>query len=68
MNRQYLPPCYSETGAFVISKASIVTENTRIGDTVDIYELPEDEAQDVDTFDDLRSVAVALEREKIAFM
>ena len=66
LNRQYLPPCYSETGAFVISKASIVTENTRIGDTVDIYELPEDEAQDVDTFDDLRSVAVALEREKIA--
>ena len=66
LNRQYLPPCYSETGAFIISKASIVTENTRIGDTVDIYELPEDEAQDVDTFDDLRSVAVALEREKVA--
>ena len=66
LNRQYLPPCYSETGAFVISKASIVTEKTRIGANVDIYELPEDEAQDVDTFDDLRSVAATLEREKVA--
>ena len=25
LNRQYLPPCYMETGAFVISKASVVT-------------------------------------------
>ena len=31
LNRQYLPPCYMETGAFVISKFSAVTENTRIG-------------------------------------
>jgi CMP-N-acetylneuraminic acid synthetase len=26
LNRQYLPPCYMETGAFVVSKASVVTE------------------------------------------
>ena len=31
LNRQYLPPCYMETGAFVISKASVVTPETRIG-------------------------------------
>ena len=55
LNRQYLPPCYMETGAFVISKASVVTVNSRIGEKVDIYELPEDESQDVDNFDDLRS-------------
>lgn len=66
LNRQYLPPCYMETGAFVISKASIVTPETRIGEKVDIYELPEDESQDVDDFEDLRSVAVTLEREKVA--
>ena len=53
LNRQYLPPCYMETGAFVISKASVVTVNSRIGEKVDIYELPEDESQDVDNFDDL---------------
>lgn len=66
LNRQYLPPCYMETGAFVVSKASVVTPKTRIGEKVDVYEIPEDEAQDVDTFEDLRSVAATLEREKVA--
>lgn len=65
LNRQYLPPCYMETGAFVISKASVVTPITRIGEKVDVYEVPEDESQDVDTFEDLRSVAATLSRQKI---
>lgn len=66
LNRQYLPPCYMETGAFMISKASVVTPKTRIGEKVDVYEVPEDEAQDVDTFEDLRSVAATLEHQKVA--
>ncbi len=65
LNRQYLPPCYMETGAFVISKSCVVTPKTRIGKKVDIFEVPEDESQDVDTFDDLRSVAVALSHQKV---
>ena len=52
-NRQYLPPEYSETGAFVISKASIVTQNTRIGKKIDIFELSEPESIDGDNFFDL---------------
>ena len=43
LNRQFLPPCYMETGAFLISKANLVTEKTRIGNKIDIYEVPEDE-------------------------
>lgn len=66
LNRQYLPACYSETGAFVISKASIVTKTTRIGEKVDVYEVPEEEAQDVDTFSDLVSVAAAINKKKVA--
>ncbi len=66
LNRQYLPPYYLETGAFVISKASVVTPKTRIGKKVDVFEVPEDEAQDVDTFDDLRSVAATLNAKKVA--
>lgn len=66
LNRQYLPPCYMETGAFVISRASVVTGKTRIGEKVDVYEVPEDEAQDVDTFADLRTVAAFLECQKVA--
>ena len=66
LNRQYLPPCYMETGAFVISKATVVTPTTRIGKKVDIYEIPKDESQDVDDFEDLRSVSAILDREKVA--
>lgn len=66
LNRQYLPPCYVETGAFVVSKASVVTPKTRIGKNIDVYEIPEDESQNVDTFDDLRSVAATLEKESVA--
>lgn len=66
LNRQYLPPCYMETGAFVISKASVVTEKTRIGEKVDIFEVPERESQDVDTFLDLQSVAAAMNMNKVA--
>lgn len=66
LNRQYLPPCYMETGAFVVSLASVVTPLTRIGEKVDVFEVPEDEAQDVDNFEDLRSVAATLDRKKVA--
>ncbi len=66
LNRQYLPPCYAETGAFVISKASAVTPQTRIGEKVDVYEVSENEAQDVDSFDDLRSVAATLSQKSVA--
>lgn len=65
LNRQYLPPCYMETGAFFISKASVVTPNSRFGQNVDVFEVPEDESQDVDTFEDLRSVAATLNRQKV---
>lgn len=66
LNRQYLPPCYMETGSFVISKSSVVDATTRIGNKVDIYELPEDESQDVDTFEDLRLVDSIMSRKKVA--
>ena len=66
LNRQYLPPCYMETGAFVISRGSVVTSKTRIGEKVDVFEIPKDEAQDVDTFEDLRNVAMILERQRVA--
>ena len=39
---------------------------TSIGVNVDVYEVPEDESQDVDTFEDLRSVAATLERQRVA--
>lgn len=66
LNRQFLPPQYLETGAFMISKATVVTESSRIGSKVDIFEIPQDESQDVDSFEDLLTVASILKRERVA--
>lgn len=66
LNRQWLPADYAETGAFVITRASVVTPKTRIGDKVDVFEVSPDEGIDVDTFDDLRCVAAHLEHEHVA--
>lgn len=66
LNRQYLPPCYLETGAFVISKYSSVTSKTRIGQKVDVFKVSEDEAIDIDTFEDLAVVKNILEKQKVA--
>ena len=68
LNRQYLPKNYLETGAFVISKRNVVTESTRIGAKVGVYEISEEEAIDVDTFFDLRSVEMVLEHHKVAIV
>lgn len=66
LNRQYLPSYYIETGAFLISKSSIITERSRIGSKVDIFEVPEEESQDIDSFSDLRNVIAAMNQEKVA--
>ncbi len=66
LNRQYLPANYMETGAFVISRRSAVTENSRIGKKLDVYEVSENEAIDVDTFIDLYAVGEILNQKKVA--
>ena len=66
LNRQYLPPCYMETGAFVISKMAVVSSGTRIGQKIDVFEVPENEAQDIDTFSDLLNAEMSLSSEKVA--
>lgn len=66
LNRQWLPADYAETGAFVVSRASCVTLETRIGEKVGVFEVPAGEGIDVDTFDDLRCAAAHLDRERVA--
>lgn len=66
LNRQYLPPNYLETGAFVISKYSVVGPDSRIGDNVSVFEISDDEAIDVDSFEDLDAVKKNLKRQRIA--
>lgn len=66
LNRQYLPANYNETGAFVVSNASIITPDTRIGKKIDVFEVPESESMDIDTFIDLRNAEAIMRKEKVA--
>lgn len=67
LNRQYLPPYYQETGAFVISRRAVVTEKTRIGEKVAVFDVPERESIDIDTFEDLAVASLVLSKPKVAF-
>lgn len=49
LNRQYLPKNLMETGAFFISKREFIREHNRFGPNVSVYEIPENEAIDIDT-------------------
>ena len=66
LNRQYLPPYFLETGAFFISRTSIVKENSRFGQLVNIYPISESEAIDIDSFADLRQAEHILSNKSIA--
>lgn len=66
LNRQYLPAQYNETGAFVISRAEVVTPDTRIGKKMDVFEVSEEEAIDIDTFADLQYAETVMKKRRIA--
>ncbi len=67
LNSQELPPNYLETGGFLITKRDCVSENQRIGDKVSIFEIPEDESVDIDTYSDWVLCENILRRKKIMF-
>lgn len=65
VNRQYMEKHYIETGAFVISKRGIVTEKSRFGEKISIYDVPKDESIDIDHIEDWWVVEKLLGRKKI---
>lgn len=67
LNSQQLPPNYLETGGFLITRRKCVTETGRIGEKVSIFEIPEDEAVDIDTYSDWVLCENILRRKKIIF-
>ena len=66
-NRQYLDPIYKETGAILISKRGIITEDNRIGDKIFLFEIPKEESIDIDTYQDWWIAENLLKRQKIVF-
>lgn len=67
LNRQQLPPNYMETGAFFITKREYVKSNSRMGEVVSIFEVPEDESIDIDSTSDWIICENVLRKKRIVF-
>jgi len=67
VNRQQLPQIFKETGSFFISRREVVEPNSRIGEKVDLFELPSNEAIDIDNFEDWSVSEYLLRRKTILF-
>ena len=53
LNRQFLPPVYSETGGFLVTRPEIIERHgTRIGARVELVVVSAPEAIDIDTLED----------------
>ncbi len=67
LNSQELPANFLETGGFLITRRDCVTQSGRIGEKVNIFEISEDEAVDIDTYSDWVLCENILKRKKIMF-
>lgn len=65
LNRQQLPANYIETGAFLITRRNCLLENSRIGSKVSVYEMPEKESVDIDSYWDWIICEKELKKKKI---
>jgi len=52
VNRQYLPADFRETGGFVIARRGHVTDTSRFGPKIDLFEVSQKEAVDIDGYMD----------------
>ncbi|KLO22766.1 cytidylyltransferase domain-containing protein [Marinitoga sp. 1155] len=68
LNRQWLPKIYKETGAFLISKKEFISPNNRFGKKVSVFEVPPEEAIDIDTPLDWYIAEKIMQRLKILFV
>lgn len=67
LNRQELPPYYLETGAFVISKRSLLTPETRMAGTLSVFPITDNEGIDIDDKNDWILSETLLNRKRIVF-
>ena len=67
LNRQQLPANYLETGAFLIARRASVKADTRLGEKIEVFEVPEREATDIDAVEDWVVCESLLGRKRVAF-
>jgi CMP-N-acetylneuraminic acid synthetase/spore coat polysaccharide biosynthesis predicted glycosyltransferase SpsG len=68
VNRQYLTPMFTETGAFLITRKDMISVENRIGKNVELYVLSNSEEIDIDTYDDWNLCEYYLKRKHILFV
>ena len=68
VNRQYLTPEFTETGAFLITRVSVISRDNRIGNNVDLALLSGGEEIDIDTYEDWSLCEYYLKRKHILFV
>ncbi len=68
VNRQYLTPVYKETGGFLITRASVISESNRIGNRAELFLLDNGEDIDIDTYEDWNLCEYYLKRKRILFV
>ena len=67
LNRQQLPKNFLETGAFVIVDRKSISENSRFGENVGVFEVPEIESIDIDDATDWIMTESLMKKKKILF-
>jgi len=68
VNRQWLPKTYRETGAFVISKRSVISQSDRLGPHPKVWPVPSEEAIDIDNALDWLIAETILSRLDLLFV
>ncbi len=67
LNRQQLPPNYFETGAFFITRREFVKQDSRMGNEISVFEIPECESVDIDSTSDWIVCESELKKKRIVF-
>ena len=68
VNRQFLPKLYRETGSILASRRHCVTQDSRLGNNIDLIEVTPEESVDIDNYDDWWVADVYVRKKKIALV
>lgn len=67
VNRQQLPASFKETGAIIACRKEVLDSGTRIGNSIQLYEVEHENSFDIDTLSDFYLCESLLGRKKIVF-
>ncbi|WP_409200564.1 cytidylyltransferase domain-containing protein [Methanobrevibacter sp. DSM 116169] len=67
LNRQFLPKHYRETGSILATRRSFMSENSRLGNNIELIELSPEESVDIDNFEDWWVAEKYLTKKRVVF-